>query len=163
MISPHTVILVSGIPATGKSEFARYLASEHKFAHYDMEHFPVGWPCQELKEIWEKSRPAFVAFLRQEHQRSVLDWGFPPSSLTLVNELRNCGVQLVWFDGDVAAARKQFEKRAEGDHSIKDFDGQVTAIKAAQFPAVLNCIVIPALSAQGVFLDQRKIERLIFS
>jgi len=35
VIPRQTVILLSGIPATGKSTFARYLARERGFAHYE--------------------------------------------------------------------------------------------------------------------------------
>jgi len=159
MIPKHTVILLAGIPATGKTEFARYLAREHDFAHYDMERFPSGGPRQVLHGIWEKSRPAFVAFLRQEHPRVVLDWGFPPSCIARVNELRSCGVRLVWFEGDVALARKLFIKRGGPKGSIEGFGKQVEAIKAANFPAALNCVVVPALSAKESFLDREEVER----
>ena len=85
MIVPkQIVILLSGIPATGKSEFARHLAREHGFAHYDLERYPRGWPHPELKCIWDANRAAFVAKIRQNHDRVVLDWGFPVSCLSWV-------------------------------------------------------------------------------
>jgi hypothetical protein len=68
---------------------------------------------------------------------------------------------LVWFEGDVAAARKEFKKRAD-ERSTEDFERQIGRITTAQFPALLNCVVVPALSAKIVFLHQRKIEKLVF-
>jgi adenylate kinase family enzyme len=41
-------ILLSGIPATRKSTFGRYLAREHGFTHCDLECHPRGWPHPEL-------------------------------------------------------------------------------------------------------------------
>jgi len=71
-------------------------------------------------------------------------------------------VQLIWFDGNVAAARTEFIKRCDRKSSIEGFGKQVEAIKAANFPAALNCLVVPALSAKSAFLDYREIERLVF-
>ena len=42
MIAKETIMLLSGIPATRKSSFGRYLATEHRFAHYDIECYPIG-------------------------------------------------------------------------------------------------------------------------
>jgi hypothetical protein len=46
MIPKETIILLSGIPAARKSTFGRYLASEHGFAHYDIECYPTVGPIQ---------------------------------------------------------------------------------------------------------------------
>ena len=75
MIPNEVVILLSGIPATGKSAFGRYLAHEHGFVHYDLECDPNSWPRPELEQLWNNDRAAFVAHVRQ--QRTVLNWGFP--------------------------------------------------------------------------------------
>ena len=52
VIPKQAIILLSGVPATGKSEFARHLAREYGFAHYDLECHPRGWPHPELKATW---------------------------------------------------------------------------------------------------------------
>jgi hypothetical protein len=69
-------------------------------------------------------------------------------------------VQLIWFAGDVARAREAYVLR--GGMAVTDFDRQIEAIQRARFPASLDCVVVPALSAGGVFLDQRQIESIIF-
>lgn len=111
VIPKQAIILLSGVPATGKSEFARHLAREYGFAHYDLECHPRGWPHPELKATWDASRSGFVAQLRQYHERIVLDWGFPPSAVPWVEELRRSGAKLVWFDGDIARAQQVFVQR----------------------------------------------------
>jgi hypothetical protein len=75
-------------------------------------------------------------------------------------ELQDCGVQLIWFDGDSARAREAFVQR--GGIAVANFDRQVAEIQRAGFPASLKCLVVPALSASGVFLDQRQIESIVF-
>jgi hypothetical protein len=160
MVPKRSILLLSGIPATGKSTFARYLAREHGFAHYDLECYPRGWPHSEFKQVWDADRKQFVASLRNAHDRVAIDWGFPVHCLPWVAELQSCGVQLIWFDGDVGRARHAFIQR--GGISITDFDQQVSAIRKARFPASLNCVVAPALSADGTFLSCARIERIVF-
>ena len=159
MLPKQTVILLSGIPATRKSTFARYLAGEHGFAHYDMECYPHRWPHPELYGTWNSDRPAFVAQLRQLHDRIVLDWGFPPDCLSMVGELQACGVRLIWFGGDIACARKAF--KARGGRDVGCFDEQVANIQKARFPDSLDCVIVLALSSSGEYLDPRQIESLV--
>jgi hypothetical protein len=159
-IPEQIVILLSGIPATGKSEFARYLAREHGFAHYDLECYPRGWPNPELRQTWGTDRKAFVSQLRKHHGRIALDWGFPAHCLPLVVELQESGVKLVWFDGDIARARDIFLQR--GGIAVERFDNQVADIRTANFPASLNCVVISRLSFTGVFLDDPQVTNMIF-
>lgn len=159
-IPEESLILLSGVPATGKSTFGRYLARAHGFAHYDLECHPRGWPHPELKATWETSRKAFVALLKQHHKRVALDWGFPVHCLPIVDELRAQSVSLIWFDGDRSRARSVFQER--GGLALTAFDAQVAAIDAAGYPTPLKCVVVQALSANGAFTDSRTIEQRIF-
>jgi hypothetical protein len=159
-IPEQIVILLSGIPATGKSEFARHLAREYRFAHYDLECYPRGWPNPKLKQTWDKDRRAFVSELREHHGRVALDWGFPARCLPLVLELQESGVNLVWFDGDIARARERFVER--GGIAVERFDDQAADIRVANFPASLRCVVVARLSSTGVFLDDPQVTRMIF-
>lgn len=160
LVPKQIIIFVCGIPATRKSTLARYLAREHGFAHYDLECHPEGWPHSELEETWDTDRTVFLAQLRQHHDRIVLDWGFPVSCFSLIKELTDQGVKVIWFDGDVVSARKAFEQR--GGISMTCFDRQIEAIQQAGYPGALDCVVVPALSTSGVFLDPPDIENTIF-
>src|SRR5205085_10427350 len=136
-VGKQIILLLSGIPATGKSTFARYLVSKHGFAHYDLECDSRGWPYPGLKRAWDTDRAAFLTQVRQHHDRVVLDWGFPISCLSWVKELQADGVQLIWFDGDVGRSRQVFAQR--GGIAVTHFDNQVGAIQNAGFPGSLQC------------------------
>jgi hypothetical protein len=120
----------------------------------------AGWPIPELKETWDADRAAFVARVREHHDRVALNWGFPPSCFTWVEQLRSQGVKLIWFDGDIYRAREEFQKR--GGIEMAYFDRQVEAIRQAGYPHTLDCLVVPALSAAGDFLDAAQVKRMVF-
>ena len=149
LVSRRNLLLLSGIPAAGKSHFGRYLAREYGFAHYDLECHPGGWPHPELKVIWDASRSAFLTELQNRHERIVLDWGFPPSAIEIVEEIRIGGATVVWFDGSIAQARKKFVER--GGIDVSKFDAQVKAIQQADLPLKLTCVIVNVLSRGGGF------------
>jgi hypothetical protein len=161
MIPEQVLILLAGIPATGKSEFARYLAREHGFAHYDLECYPRGWPHPELKQTWDADRTAFVSQLRKHHDSVALDWGFPTTCLPWVLELQKSGVRLVWFAGDIDRARQVFVQR--GGIAVQTSENQITDIQKANFPASLDCVVIERLQATGKFIENLRMTNIIFS
>lgn len=160
VIPDDVVLLLSGVPATGKSVFGRGLAQDHGFAHYDLENYPQGWPDQTLKELWDCDGARFVAMVKSQHRRVALDWGFPVHCFPMVRELRNAGAQLVWFDGDRKRAREVFLKR--GGTAVHNFNVQVAAIESENYPEALGCVVVRTLTADGKFLTQREIEQALF-
>ncbi len=143
-----SVLLITGLPATGKSHFAQFLAREEKFASYDMERYPDGWALPELHRDWEHNRALFVAKLRQRHpEGAVLDWGFPPNCLPWVKELEEVGAQCIWFTGDRERLRERFIAR--GGQPVQCFDTQIRNIDDARLPDNLTWLAIETLNAQG--------------
>ena len=160
MSVPRTILLLSGVPAVGKSSFGRYLAREHAFAHYDLECHPRGWPHPELKSVWDSSRANFVSELKRLHERIVLDWGFPAHAVHWVNELLAVGVRLVWFAADVATARVLFIER--GGIDVAHFDAQMSGIERAGLPNSLQCVRVEALTDAGTVRDPADILHKVF-
>ena len=156
----RSLLLLSGIPASGKSSFGRYLACEHAFAHYDLECHPRGWPHPELKAIWDSSRANFVGELKRLHERIALDWGFPVGALPRVRQLLAVGVRLVWVAADIARARALFLQR--GGIPVNNFDSQVQGIQQAGLPNVLQCVRVEALTIAGTLKDPSEILAEIF-
>lgn len=160
MIPKDCLLLLSGIPATGKSSFGQYLSYKYSFAHYDLECYPRGWPHPEFKRLWDTCLETFIEQLKQQHQRIVLDWGFPVDCINIVQELQARGIELIWFDGDQDRAREAYQRR--GRHDLAPFEKQLTDLQTSGYPDSLNCIVVPALSADGTFMPPDQVERMVF-
>ena len=160
VIAERCDLLLSGIPATGKSSLGRYLSRVHSFAHYDLECYPRGWPHPELKPTWDSSRTDFMKALRALHPRIVLDWGFPVGCVPWVRELLAAGARLIWFDGSALRAREIFFAR--GGIDIRHFDAQLKAIQEEGLPAPLQCDRVDALSEAGVLKEPAAIVEEIF-
>ena len=93
-------LLITGIPATGKSTFSRWLSDVHGYV---------------LCPSTEEPGPDFfgeIARTRSQTNDAVIDWGFPVGQLPRVRELIANGVQGWWFDGDRDAAFQNFQTRA---------------------------------------------------
>lgn len=154
------MIFVSGIPATGKTRVCQELSATQGFAHYDMERFPGGWPLPWLHPVWSRSRTQFVNQLCASHGRVALDWGFPPIMLQWVLELQGAGARVIWFTGDVAAARIIYQQR--DDRPVEWFDNQVAEIQSRGLPKPLGARVVNALDNNGALRSMSEIIDDIF-
>jgi len=123
-------ILLAGIPAPGKSFFGTWLSDQQHFVHVDVES-PGRLQSLGLDVAWQRmfeqhTAGPFVEVIGNLGPRVVLDWGFRPDWLHLVEDIRDSGVQLWWFDGDRKRARQEFVNRGTG--SLADFDHQMAQI-----------------------------------
>lgn len=159
-IPPACVVVLAGLPATGKTGFARHLAEHHGFVHYDVERHPEGWPRPELRPYLDASPRRFLQVLRRRHARIVLDWGFPTAQRPIIDGLRVCGARIVWFSADVALARRAFARR--GGISLDRFDAQIAAIRAAGLPGMMPCRIVETLAAGEAQTEPSTILRQIF-
>ena len=90
-----------------------------------------------------------VAALRALGPRVLLDWGFPPECLHLVEDLKERGVQLWWFNAQRGIAREEFIKRGTGH--VADFDHQMDEIEMLRedIDEAFKPHVLTVLSADG--------------
>lgn len=125
-------VLISGIPATGKSTYGRWLEDARGFLHIDVEN--GGLDRLPLRVAWTDVLRQPSGNLRLQEALAavgrgvVLDWGYPPGWLPAVRALHESGVTAWWFDGDREAARRSFLKR--GNVSVEALDVQMARIKA---------------------------------
>ena len=148
MVRHQRIILVSGIPASGKPTYARWLASSKQYIHLDVD-FAANW--QLPLDVWLES-------MRQSQNNGIIDWGFPPASIDIVKWIVSEGVEPWWFDGDRTAARQAFSERHErGEHpaELDAFDHQMTQIQAhwAEIEQVFRGRIIRSILAGPTYLD----------
>jgi len=126
--------LISGIPASGKSTFCKWLEEKKGFLHLDVEK-PGVLDRHGLATAWttlfdaSTSAATFVQALEKFKRPVVIDWGFPPEHLNTVRKLFDGGVMLWWLAADWAVARRKFKER--GTISMGLFDIQIRKIEAA--------------------------------
>jgi hypothetical protein len=119
------LLLVAGIPASGKSSYCRWLATNFNYRHLDVDLESVGNTSFDLGFEIES--------MRRSPENAVLDWGFPMSWLAVVTDLSTRGFEYWWFDGDRRAARQAFlQRRMLGTHNatLDDFERQMKDIEA---------------------------------
>ena len=120
--------LISGIPASGKSTFCRWLEENKGFLHLNVEEDGV-LERHGLATAWEAlfdkgaTAAPFVEALERFKRPVAIDWGFPPECLDIVRKLFDAGVMLWWFAADWAVARRKFKER--GTLPVELFDIQI--------------------------------------
>jgi hypothetical protein len=103
------LILLTGIPGTGKTTIGGYLADHRGFRHLD---FEDGISLPRMVGHGEVDLREQVAALKQQGIDVVVSWGFVPDlQLVVVKLMRRLGFDWVWLEGDRDAARRAFLAR----------------------------------------------------
>jgi hypothetical protein len=104
------LVLLTGLPATGKTTLGEHMATEHGFVHLDFEDMGT------LGRFWKFDERGFrkqLAPLKTQKRDVVVTWGFAPDvQLRCVTFMRSLGFDWVWLDGDRDAAHRVFTARA---------------------------------------------------
>jgi predicted kinase len=137
MVTANTDILViAGIPASGKSTFARKLQKEG-FYYISLNGEDDAARTEQLQ------RDAYLAYRRGDTERLlellsqspgpvVVEYGFPPDegNLQVVRGLRGGGARFVWFECPNDVARGRYRKRERGRAAaMAAFDRQIALIE----------------------------------
>ncbi len=155
------LLLLTGIPGTGKTDAGRHLARAHGFVHLDAEAFIISRNVQNRAE-WEAAWAEFRSQAEGHHLAGkdvVITWGFiPGQDDPVVRALQAMGFTMVWFDGDRAAARREFLRR--GNVSAELLDLQLARIAALDIDSFAPIQLNP-FDERGEFLPRAIIaERL---
>ena len=148
-------LLISGIPASGKSTFCRWLEEKKGFLHLNVEEDGIldqhGLAAEWLALFGASARAAPFIEADRFNRSVVIDWGFPPERLNTVRKLSEGGVMLWWFAADWAVARRKFAER--GYPFVQDFDVQIRKIEAAlpDINVLFGSHVVYALPSTGIY------------
>jgi hypothetical protein len=151
-------VLISGIPATGKTCFGNWLAHRHGFRHVDVEKGDGPHPGMEAN--------GFLDAARAGHPDLVVTWGFPPNLfwISKIRALHAVGLVPWWFDGDRDAALDRFLERTGHPGTRQDWNAQMNAIEAL-WPALENLYgdrVIDAVRPGPAYMDREEIFSRMF-
>jgi len=133
-----TKILISGIPGTGKTTIAEYMAQNLDFQHVDME----ADSFRARREL-EQNPDAFLDRLAAMG-RVVISWGFSPFiDRPGVDALIAAGYKFVWLDGDHTITLRNFLARESNDpHQEANYYGQMHMILSTELVDRLRPICV---------------------
>jgi adenylylsulfate kinase-like enzyme len=85
----NDVILIAGMPASGKTSFGDYLRDKKHFLHVDLKAFDGSY----FRSGWNASLSVgrlevFLETLKRHATRAVLTWGFHTNNLGIVRALK---------------------------------------------------------------------------
>jgi len=138
------LLLITGIPGTGKTCYGDKFAAEFGFMHYDLED-------DQTRNGFFPNPGKFIADAIAQNKSVVVTWGFfpDPYQTALVQQFRSAGFKLIWFDGDRTSALREFKKR--GTVSVEAFDAQIQRIENAKLVERLKPAVINSFDDRGQF------------
>jgi hypothetical protein len=163
------IIILCGIPGSGKSAFGAWLQRTKGWLHVDMENGDLR--RYNLDDPWNaflqnQGSTRFVDCLIARAEPVALDWGFPVTHLAVIGSLKAQEVVPWWFTGDRLHARESYLQREMKKHGRADprpFDCQYAAISLSWFfiAPVFEARVIRAIGADGKYLSSDDIYRRI--
>jgi hypothetical protein len=121
-----TGLFVAGVPATGKSWLAQWLAANQGYLHIDAEKnggadFEQAGIHKEWDELIRRGRAdKFVRAVGKVRKPVVINWGFPVRFLYIVSALQTEGFSAWWLQAPRQIARNAFVKR--GGIALAAFD-----------------------------------------
>jgi adenylate kinase family enzyme len=144
MQSPHDLLLITGIPGTGKTWYGDQFANQFGFLHYDLEE-------QSTLHLLGANPAQFIAELASRNENVVVTWGFVPDATqtAIVFQFRDAGFKVVWFDGNRPAALREFRKRNTVPEEL--FYAQMYRIENSRIIAQLKPIIINSFDDEGRF------------
>jgi len=172
MTSSPLILLICGIPASGKTTFGNWLRDRHNFVHLDLElqdclaanGIPRFWPDQRIWNLDSTGVGQFIRHLHSLDRNTVMTWGFHTDLIALVQEMVSAGVTAWWFEADRLAARQKFAARQTivrngvsqpGSADPARFDDTTGALVRhwAQIAPIFAGHVIRTLSPDGEYLS----------
>ena len=125
----HSLILLSGFPASGKSHFGEWLKLNRGYLHIDAE-LPDGFGSRGLKHLWDCGINScdFTQFASAIGRPAVVNWGFPVTYISQVRGIVQAGFVPIWLNATDAAARIAYARRGTGYPSA--LETQLQGIKS---------------------------------
>jgi hypothetical protein len=123
------LLLISGRPGAGRTEFCRWLRDTYNFIHVDTDTRPqILYRLVVQTAIEAQATKEYMLGLGSD---VVVDWGFIPDFLGSVRLLKLVGFDAWWFDADEATARELWRRARGGSPSMAPYLAQTKRIRQA--------------------------------
>ena len=161
------LLLLAGVPATGKSTFAGRLHAERGYFKFVLEEIIPARASKDEAEVWKLWQEAvqtsdasrLVKKLRNLPGPVVVEWGFPinQACIRCVESMKQNGMRLLWFECPDDVARDRFVERATVP--VAAFDIQMPRIRA-NYDSItaLGPEIVDVISPQGMSKTVEEIE-----
>jgi hypothetical protein len=138
------LILITGIPGTGKTWYGNFFAQHYGFVHRNVEEEPG------LLQRLCDDPPDEIGRILNTPGDVVVTWGFVPGPVgtDVVNKFRDKRFKLVWFDGDRPAALRAYIKRGSPEEL---FYLQMYRIENSKAVQLLAPLVVKTIDENGEF------------
>ena len=143
MSNNRRLILITGIPGTGKTFMGNYFQEHLGFLHIDMEEKP---------QRFSRSTNKFLASTDED---LVVTWGFSPVDLSAVQRVQRLGFFTTWFDGNRDAALRSFNRRGTVEERM--FHIKLNNIEVCQIVSHLQHVQVNTFDEDGEFRSQKDI------
>ena len=145
------LLLLTGIPGTGKTTMGNHFHDKYGFVHINME-VPQGLNLF----------PDASGFLQKNPGDIVLSWGFHPAGTDQITAFRDrFGFRHVWLDGPRNAALRAFIER--GTVEEKYFHIQMENIGNSNLVARMSPVIINPFDNEGRFRNKDDIAKEILA
>jgi len=149
----HQIVLLCGIPSSGKTEFGKYLKDKHGYTYISID--GGTWPDNNLRGLWSKvfdekrqyqNVEKFVCYLYENYENVVLEWNFPMDKIETVALLERQWCIALWFLCNTFVAKEKYiEKNGSNsghlfDKRIKEIEDSVTTLNKRLKPTIINVL-----------------------
>ena len=137
------LLLITGIPGTGKTCYGNKFARRFGFVHVDLDD-------QQTLNGLAYDPAQFIAELTAQRRSVVVTWRFfPDEDIAAVLQFRNAGFKWIWFDGNRPAALREFQKRGTVQDEL--FHAQIDRVENSKIVERLRPTIINSFDQDGKF------------
>ncbi len=160
------LIIISGIPCTGKTSFGDWLKDEHEYFHFDFEKESKNGIFHPLLENiqFKNIDTNLIKLLSTLSNKIVITWGFPPNEycFNIIENFQNSGFQPWWFSTDMDIARNYYIQRDGLKNTELFFDIQAKKLTATEdrISSIYKQSKIETLTKDG-YMERQQILEMI--
>jgi len=149
----HQIVLLCGIPSSGKTEFGKYLKDKHSYTYISID--SGIWPDNNLRGLWSKvfdekrqydKVEKFVCYLYENYENVVLEWNFPMDKIETVALFERQWCVALWFLCNTFVAKEKYIKKNRSDSvhlfdkRIKEIEDSITTLNKRLKPTIINVL-----------------------